>query len=286
MPAALCPPLLLTLLLAQDAPVYDDIPLDQAVQEGVIRLTGESLGGHSGGCLSLRLWNLSGRALRTTVPAGWLMRNSEPKEQDLMIVDQLFVELPPKGTRTVKCQAYCVESTDRSPTAGQAMLSMGPGKAPWEKLARHLLEKRVDGSNAQAAIWAVANNHDIAAIGAGDVKAHLELRRFVAELTGREVPWYGKTYAPPRGEGQVFSDAPTAVYGEVDFALSTHGTLSVLVHDHHGLLVKAIGKDRILGPGTYSMEMDISVQDWPKGDYTVEFRLDGSRLLKRLSFTV
>lgn len=286
MHALLQPLPLLSLLLAGGGPVPEVIPLDRAVNSGAVRVTGESLGGHVGECLSVELTNTTDLPLRTTIPAGWVMQNSEPEAQDLMIVDRLPVQLPPKGSSRVTCRAYCVESADRSPVAGTAMRSLGPASATWVKLAEYLsTNKRKDGTM-QAAVWAVANGHDIAAIGAVDEQPDLALRKFVAQLTGRELPWYGKTYAPPSEDGRVFSDAATSIHGDIDFVLNTHGVVTVLVHNAQGQLIRAIGKDRQLGPGEYSMEVDLTVQGWPKGQYSIQFRLDGSRLLRRLTFVV
>lgn len=282
MQTALLPPLVLPLLLPGTFVPTEETPLERAVNNGMVTLTAKSTGGHRAKCLMIELVNRTDRPVHTVVPAGWLMQNSDPEAQDLMIVDRLFVELPPRGNRSVACNAYCVESSDRSPTPGAVLRSMGPAKPMWVKLAEHLVTGNVAADDAQAAVWAVANDHDIAAIDASNT----DLRKFVAELTGREVPWYAKKYAPPTEEGLVFSDAPTNVHGEIDFALNTHGVVTVLVHNAQGRLIRTIGRERHLGPGTYNMEMDLTVQGWAKGDYTISFHLDGSRLLKRLPFTI
>lgn len=281
MQTALLPPLLLPLLLPIHA-AEEETALDHAVKAGMISVSAQSTGGHSDKCLMVELVNHTDHPVRTTVPAGWLMQNSDPEAQDLMIVDLLPVDLPPHGSRSVACKAYCVESTDRSPTAGTALRSMGMARATWVKLAEHLLKNDATADDAQAAVWAVANGHDIAAIGASNTS----LRKFVAELTGREVPWYAKNYAPPTEEGRVFSDVPTTVHGEIDFRLNTHGVVTVLVHNAQGQLMRTIGKERHLGPGAYDMEIDLTVQGWAKGTYTIQFFVDGSRLLKRLQFEV
>ncbi len=282
MHTAFLPPLVLPLLFSGTAPIITEVPLDGSIKSGAIAITGQSLGGHTAECLMVELTNRTDKPIRTAIPAGWLMQNSDPDAQDLMIVDHRAVELAPYATQRVNCKAYCVESSDSSPEAGVGLVSMGLAQPSWVKLAEHLVKNKVAEDNVQAAVWAVANDHDIAAIDASDTS----LRKFVAQLTGRKVPWYSKNYAPPTEEGRVFSDAPTAVHGEIDFALNTNGVVTVLVHNAQGRLMHTIGKDRYLGPGEYGMEVDLTVQGWPKGDYTIQFFVDGSRLLKRLAFTV
>ena len=260
----------------------EEIPLDRAVKDALVTISGGSTGGHSGECLVVELTNLSDHPISTTIPAGWLMQNSDPEAQDLMIVDRQPVVLPAYGSKSVTCKAYCVESSDSSPEPGVGLRSMGLAQPTWVKLAEHLVKNPVDESTTQAAVWAVANEHDIAGIDPGAIS----LRKFVAELTGRKVPWYAKNYAPPTEEGRVFSNSATSVHGEIDFALNTRGVVTVLVHNGRGTLMHTIGHDRHLGPGEYGMEVDLTVQGWPKGEYTIQFFLDGSRLLKRLAFEV
>lgn len=279
-------PLVWPVLLSGIGPAPTDAPLDRAVRDGSVAVKGQCLGGHAAECLVVEVTNLTNGPINTTVPPGWLMRNSDPDAQDLMIVDRHPLSVPAGETRAVRCRAYCVESSDRSPQAGVGLISMGLARPTWVDLAEYLVKNNADEDDAQAAVWAVANDHDIAAIGADDVKANHALRKFVADLTGRKVPWYAKTYAPPTGEGRVFSDAPTSVHGELEFTLSTNGVVTVLVHNAQGRLMRTIGRDRYLGPGEYVMEVDLTVQGWPKGEYTIQFFLDSSKLLKRLSFQV
>ncbi|HRH69706.1 MAG TPA: hypothetical protein PLB89_09395 [Flavobacteriales bacterium] len=283
---AFLPPLVLPLLFTGTTSSPTEEPLSRSILSGTLAISGQCLGGHTAECLVVELTNRTDRPIRTTIPAGWLMQNADPEAQDLMIVDHRTIELAPHATQRVNCKAYCVESSDSSPQAGVQLYSKGLAQPTWVKLAEHLVKNNVDEDDVQAAVWAVANDHDIAAIGADDVQKNRPLRKFVAELTGRKVPWYGKNYAPPTQEGRVFSDAPTSVHGEIDFALNTNGVVTVLVHDATGRLMHTIGKDRYLGPGQYGMEVDLTVQGWPKGEYTIQFFLDGSRLLKRLEFDV
>lgn len=282
MHAALITPIVWPLFFSGTNNLPIEAGLEHAVKNDLIRVTGTSTGGHSGPCLSLTLANLTDKPINTTVPAGWLMQNSEPEAQDLMIVDHQPVQLLAGESRTVICKAYCVESSDHSPATGAGLRSMGLAQPKWVKLAEHLIKNPVDESNTQSAVWAVANGHDIAAIS----PSATTLRKFVAELTGRKVPWYATSYAPATEERRVFSDAPTTVHGEIDFELNTNGVVTVLVHNAQGTLIHTIGKDRYLGPGTYGMEVDLTVQGWAKGTYTIQFFVDGSRLLKRLEFEV
>lgn len=282
MHTALLPPLVLPLLFTGTEHVPPEESLDRSITSGAITIVGKCLGGHTAECLVVELNNNTDRPIRTTIPAGWLMQNTDPEAQDLMIVDHQPVELPARSSRTVTCKAYCVESSDDSPEKGVGLRSMGLAQPPWVKLAEYLVKHDVSEGHAQAAVWAVANDHDIAGID----PAAVALRTFVAELTGREVPWYAKNYAPPTEERRVFSNATTSVHGEIDFHLNTNGVVTVLVHNAQGRLMHIIGKDRYLGPGSYGMEVDLTVLGWAKGTYTIQFFVDGSRLLKRLEFEV
>ena len=279
-------PQMLPLLFSGAPPATEEITLERSVQSGAITVSGACLGGHTAECIVVELTNRTDKPISTAIPAGWLMQNSDPYAQDLMIVDRRAIELAPHEAQKVTCKAYCVESSDSSPEAGVVLRSMGFAKPTLVKLAEHLQQGKEDEDAIQAAVWAVADEHDIAAIGADDVEAHRPLRQFVADLTGRRLPWYAKTYAPPTEEGRVFSNAPTSVHGEIDFTLRTNGVVTVLVHNARGQLIHTIGKDRYLGPGEYGMEVDLTVQGWPHGEYTIQFFLDGSRLLKRLPFEV
>ena len=92
MQTAFLPPVIMAMLLP-GAPTVTTVALEECVRSNAISVAGECLGGHTAECILVELTNRTDKPISTTIPAGWLMQNSDPDAQDLMIVDLLRNDL-------------------------------------------------------------------------------------------------------------------------------------------------------------------------------------------------
>ncbi len=247
-----------------------------------LAMTVTGAGGHSGECVNVKLNNLRIDTMRVRIPAGWRFTSQDSTLQDLLVVEDEVLALAPRASRTVSCRAFCCEASMGGPGEGSTFLTGGMAAEPLQKLARFIAEGHFDDDAVQQAVWAVSDGHDLSGIDAGDAQATQALRTFVSTLTGRPVPWYTTSYAPPV-DGRVFNPSPVHITGHVEFTQRHAGFLTIVVKDERGRTVYTLDEGRDLRQGMYRIQVEVTVQGWAKGRYAICFATDGV-LLKKQEF--
>lgn len=69
----------------------------------------------------------------------------------------------------------------------------------------------------------------------------------------------------------------------MEFQQRHAGILSIVIKDASGRTVRVLDEGRDLRQGRYTIDVELSVQGWPKGQYSILFAVDGT-LLKRQGF--
>lgn len=285
MNAAACLSLCTMLLLSAKAQPKE-MDLFELIRKGEITATAKGLGGHEGDCVSLCFTNRTGSPVLVEVKPGSLLVSEDSSLQNLMIVRREQVLLAAHGKGTVDCRAFCVESSDSAPGIDDRFTAVGMAAAPLVRLAEHVSAEHYNDAAVQQAVWVLSNGQSVAEVVGDEGSSVLPLRKFVAELAGVEVPWYTTMHERPITARQAYSPNPVRVNGGFDFALNTHAMVTIAIRDAQQHTVRVMGNDRNLGPGRYTIEIDLIVRGWPGGTYTVDFIQDGSTLLKRLPFSI
>ncbi len=274
------------MLLLSAAIPPKEMDLFELMRKGDITATAKGLGGHEGDCVSLSFTNRSGVPVLVEVKPGSLLVSEDSSLQNLMIVRRERVLLAAHGKGTVTCRAFCVESGDGAPGIDDRFTALGMATAPLVRLAEHVSAELYTDAAVQQAVWVLSNGQSVAEVVGDEGSSALPLRKFVAELAGVEVPWYTTMHERPNTTRQAYAPNPVRVNGEVDFALNTHALVTIAIRDGQQRTVRVMGNDRNLGPGRYTIEIDLIVRGWPSGTYTVDFIQDGSNLLRRLPFSI
>lgn len=256
--------------------------LDSLLHLGRIDLQVIGTGGHAGECVEVEVINKLPSRVDLFIPAGWRFGSQDSTIQDLLVVKDEVLALAPHGRTRVTCRAFCCEASMGGPMAGTRFHSGGMASAALVKLAEQLAAGRYADAAIQQAVWAVSDEHPISAIDAGDAAATLALRQLVSGITGRPVPWYTTAFAAPE-EGRVFNPAPVRMTGRVEFQQRHAGILSIVVKDAAGRTIRVLDEGRDLRQGRYSIDVELTVQGWPKGQYSILFAVDGT-ILKRQGF--
>ena len=259
-----------------------DIGLGAALRSGQVNLTVSGLGGHSGACVRVEAVNRTGEQARITIPSGWRFGSQDSTLQDLLVVGEQVLALAPNGRATVTCAAFCCEASMGGPGAGTSFNEGSLADSALVKLARHMATAGYAEEAMQQAVWAVSDGSPISAIDAGEASTTLALRQFVAALTGRPVPWYTTAFAEA-ADGRAFNPNATHVSGRVEFQQRHAGVLSIVVKDASGATIHVLDEGRELRQGNYSIEVDVTVRNWPQGRYAICFATDGV-LLERKEF--
>lgn len=272
------PAALLTLHASANTPT----DLGAMLRNRQLAMTVTGAGGHAGECVNVKLNNLRTDTLHVRIPAGWRFTSQDSTLQDLLVVEDEVLALAPKAARSVTCRAFCCEAGMGGPGEGSTFLAGGMAGDHLQKLARFIADGHYTDAAVQQAVWAVSDGHDLSGIDAGDAQATASLRRFVSGLTGRPVPWYTTTYAPPT-DGRVFNPSPVHVTGHVEFTQRHAGILTIVVKDDRGRTVYTLDEGRALRQGSYTVQVEVTVRGWEKGRYAICFATDGV-LLKKQEF--
>jgi len=256
--------------------------LSRALRTGQVSLTVSGLGGHTGACVLVEAENHSGLPARYVIPSGWRFGSQDSTLQDLLVVGEQVLALAPNGRGTVTCSAFCCEASMGGPGKGSAFNQGALADSALVKLARHLAAANYDEETMQQAVWAVSDGNTISGIDAGDAAATNALRQFVSTLTGRPVPWYTTAFAQAE-PGRAFNPNATRVTGRVEFQQQHAGVLSIVVKDQDGRTIHVLDEGRDLRQGKYTIDVEVTVRNWPTGRYSICFASDGV-LLKKQEF--
>lgn len=240
------------------------------------------LGGHSGACVRVDAVNRTGEFAHITIPSGWRFGSQDSSLQDLLVVGEHVLALAPNGRSSITCRAFCCEASRGGPANGSAFNDGALADSALVKLARHLASAGCSDEAMQQAVWAVSDNTPISAIDADDAAATNNLRQFVSALTGRPVPWYTTAFAHAE-PGRAFNPNATRVTGGVEFQQRHAGVLSIVVKDADGRTIHVLDEGRVLRQGKYTINVDVTVRNWPTGRYGICFATDGV-LLKKEEF--
>ncbi len=269
-------------LLSFHGTANSPVDLNSLLRNGQLSMTVTGAGGHAGESVRVKLNNLRSEPLTVRIPAGWRFVSQDSTLQDLLVVEEEVLALAPKAAGTVTCRAFCCEASMGGPGEGSAFTAGSMASEPLQKLARFIAAERFPDGAVQQAVWAVSDGNDLSGIVADDDASTRKLREFVSTLTGRPIPWYTTTYAPP-AEGRVFNPAPQHITGRVEFTQRHAGVLSIVVKDARGSTVYVLDEGRDLRQGFYKIQVEVTVHGWAKGRYAICFATDGV-LLKKQEF--
>src|SRR5204863_7476667 len=177
------------------------------------------------------LINRTDAVVTAEIRPGTLWVSEDSALQDLMVTRREVIALAPLAKSTVTCRAFCVESTDGAPGEGSSFALARMADAPLVKLAEHVGQHAYPDDLVQQAVWVLSNGHAVSEVAGDDASAALPLRKFVADLAGVQLPWYTTFQDQPVNAGQVYSNAPSRVNGEVDFALNTNALVTIVIRD-------------------------------------------------------
>ena len=108
------------------------------------------------------------------------------------------------------------------------------------------------------------------------------LREQVAQLTGRELPWYTTEYATP-ADGRLVSDEPTRITGTVEYSVRHNAQMTVVLRDGEGRTIRPLSSGSLVGPGRFTMDVVLTVQGFPQGHYSICF-LHDAVMVKEIGF--
>lgn len=260
------------------------ISIEKLASKGSVRIKLNSKGGYQGYCMEMNIVNNSADTCFAWVEAGRRLISKDEKQQDIFIVKNSYVTIPPKGKKRSDLFGFCCISHNSSPAKGSAF-SVGKMEGEdWQHLANIIDAGHFDNSAIQAAVWSISNDHPISSINRGMDNKNMQLLRTVADLKHEELPWYNVNYKSE--SNRVFSNKPDHIYADINYNLSYYGDISYVIRNKYGVVQVMLLEDVPKNKGLNSFFLDLDVTGWKDGTYYFEVIQDGNKLIERREFEI
>jgi hypothetical protein len=260
------------------------VPLEKLASEKVFKIKFRSKGGYQGYCMNMFFENKGKDTCFALVEAGRRLESVDTTQQDIFIVKDEYVVVPPKSKKEFALFGFCCISHNKGPKAGSAFLIGHMEGKDWQAIARLINDHDFDKGAIQAAVWAISNNHEVSAISRGQADKNLALLQAVAQIRGVEVPWYNTQYSDL--PGQVFSNKPKNIQADIPYSVAYEGVVSVLVRDSYGVVQSTLLDNAGQNKGQYTFYLDLEIAAWKDGEYELVIIQDGNKLLKSKKFEI
>lgn len=252
--------------------------LSQALAEGLVTLQAEGLGGHAGECLQATVTNVGKRPLRVVLGPGMVFQSQDTTLQDLLVVDNEEYLLAANQKRSFKLVGYCCEMYRGGPGTGAVFQLVNQSNDKLSQVASYLYKNYLDKNPmAQQAVWSVSDNADLSAVwDRAQPEKSKKLIEFLAQLTGRPVPWYRSEYAKAAPGPQMAKRPMMMIEADWEFTLPENDSLTLAVFNDAGEQVDVLMTNKLYSSGIYTFTFSYKTNRLPKGVYW--FRMRGKKL--------
>ncbi len=258
--------------------------LGKGLKSGMFKATVKGKGGHTGDCILMNIVNMSSLDTTIYIEAGRRLNSVDSTVQDILIVKELPLLVKAGEEKEINIYGFCCQATNHSPSKDENFEIGQMADSNLIKLAEFLSKNPYEESIVQNAIWVVSDNHPLASVGSSDAVKRKELRKLHTLLaTIKHLPvdfsWYSLTYKTDTA--RLFSGVADSLYGDIDYSLWKGSSASLIVSDERGHVVHRIFVDKFHNPNTYSYEVKMSVDGWPKGKYYLRLVADNQKKLEK-----
>jgi len=214
-----------------------------------------------------------GKAQRVLIPMGTRFTSVLGEEQDLIVPEDLFVDVPSNSEKKLTIDAYCMQHHNLSPNADQVFGFKQENSEDLMKILHFMKGKKYEPSIIQEAIWAITDGQSVAGISMNTPKEK-ELREFICATTGKENVWYdldrNYTETPER---QIIPETKK-VSGNIAYEVTQKGNILLQVTEEDGTVIRELGGMPVNQTGNYNFNFSMEVQGWERGLYFVQLKLE------------
>jgi hypothetical protein len=244
----------------------DTVSIQKAFESKLIKLDIKGAAGYQGPCIAMQIKNEDNQPMVLYVEAGRRLDSKDSTQQDILVVQDLFVSLMPKQERSVKVTGYCCQATNHAP-ASKSVFSVGElAENKLYDLARYLNQAKLEAGSIQNSVWCISNDHELSSIVDDGTAEVSKLRRFLAELKGIVLPWYSIFYK--KKKDVLFSGDPEKVVGRIEYYINDYSQVIANVRDEKGIIVKTFPIGNKVERGSYVFNMDWDVTKIPRSFFT------------------
>ena len=259
------------------------ISIEKKIADNSILATFKSVGGYSGECVILDLSNNTDQEQKIVIEAGDKLMCENENMQNIFITQTDYLVIAPKSTKRKKVFGFCC-SHDKSAPLNQVAFNYDDNKISNElKLATYLNNHRqIDINAVQYAVWIVCNDVSMDGIYADDLQSVQELKKTVAEITGKEIPWYTKKYDVD-STGRLLESCSKLI-AEMNFNLNKETIITVQICSDKDVVLKIPLQEKLLQRGHYDYQFTWDTNKLPKGKYYARIFSDGQMIQEKELF--
>jgi hypothetical protein len=249
-----------------------NLPLSEAVKQGVVRVEAISKGGYNGQCLHLDVQNLSRETLRVEVDPGLIYRPLSSEYQHLVALGGEGVVLSPQSCGQLDLRTFCGKSEAHSPTAGHTYRFWKQGDAVLQQTLNYLQAHNLEGTLGQSAVWVLTSGHSLSSVWDGRAAStSMTLVTVMARLLHRPIPkFFTQHKINTSGTGPCFVREPERIVVPLrwDERRATRPVHAAILRPD-GSVYRHLGNGEVITPANHSLNVIFEPQRDPEGEYIV-----------------
>lgn len=258
--------------------------IHEAVKSKSVAANVTSNGKHSGFSVVMNLTNKTSTPINILVPAGTTYLPANEDEQTLIQLEDQLIVLSPNQSKTTNIAAFCMEASDRCPTASSGFKIAPTTNKKLTDLSAYIKGKSIAKTSFQDAVWAISDGHSVSNITAED-PATIAFRKHVATLTGQKDTWFTSPQNVQIDENGNFQLETQHIRGRLEFVCAKGAYVHQDIHKANGDVMFKSDKTMQARSGNVGYTFHIQVKGWEKGDYYINLH-DGTNQLAKYDFKV
>jgi len=241
-------------------------------------------GGHQENCISFSLKNKTPDTLYIMLEPGRTIVSEDSSFQDIFIVKEKRITLPPLATVTTDGYGFCCRAHRSSP-AKKSKFNIGyMSPVEWVEVASVINVNHFPTNAIQNAVWVLSDNFPIASIHHEKMEEIELLRTAVAKAKGITLPWYTISYE--KDTVLLFSNRPEKLHGKIAYYVNRNAIITINIRSSKGQLMTTLIQEEAKNPGNQEFKLDLDIRNWAKGNYDICVYEDYSNLNFKKRFTI
>ncbi|MFY0651025.1 MAG: hypothetical protein JXQ96_03280 [Cyclobacteriaceae bacterium] len=244
----LLPILVLFFITTYSVKAIDTLKISDAVLKKRISLIAEGNGGLGEKSVSLTLRNNVSSSLLILIPAGQILNSADADAQDLIVLEEIIVSLPPKKEGTTILAGACTQMSNYAPKKGESYNLGQIAVGPLLKVAQIVSDNNFSNVNAQAAVWGITDGGSINNIHGGrDVNITWDLVKIVAVHQKESLPDKDEFLSRPIPQARILFSARNDL--SYHAPRNMRGTLAL--YNESGDMIREYFKNKNLNRGVH-----------------------------------
>lgn len=251
--------------------------LKDALKKKVVELLSVKYAG--GKSLQLEVKNIhKSKDFKIHFETGLQFVSRDTGEQDQIIIEERFLLVKAGKTLNAKFVSYCTEATYRSPGEGSLFDLKENANGKLLQLAQFLAPIKDTEYTSQHAVWVITNDHDLRGLFHEDVKTAIKIQKFVADLTGKELPKYTVRYKDGSERQVAFTGEAVLIVGHHEYVLEQDAFVTCQIFNEAGEMVQEVFNSMQQKKGNVRFNFQLKALDLPKGKYVSKVLIGGKVL--------